>query len=214
MISSIAETRRLHGRQDPVDPAPRLPDWPAVAQMRLMPTGPMVVYPRWHSLAADWVSGQKNAGYMVSSAVPTRNTASDYLGVRDYRPGRQPQVDPLAQLGAHRQPGGNRILAPVSHNAVFCCWIRFRELIAARNRLPHLRPRSRSPPRWRSGKSGHNRRFGIGSSPGDAETQGARHSQIEEAMYWLAQVEATTAQPHGSVRRQACPGRKSHRSCS
>ncbi|MHB8142411.1 MAG: DUF58 domain-containing protein [Thermoleophilia bacterium] len=52
---------------------------------------PLVVYPRWHRLAGDWTAGQRNSGSTAASTTPSRSAASDYLGVRDYRPEDSPR---------------------------------------------------------------------------------------------------------------------------
>ena len=63
----------------------------AFSRRRFETQSPLVVYPRWHGITSDWGEGRKDAGYMVSSSVPTRHATSDFLGVREYRPEDSPR---------------------------------------------------------------------------------------------------------------------------
>lgn len=155
--------------------------------------GPVVIYPLWHRLATDWDSGQKNAGYMVSSAIPTRNTASDYLGVREYRPGdstrsihwrSSARLGKLASIEYSRQAAITPVILLDTYSE------------AERGKGPSstFETAVTVAASLIQRESGHNRRFGIGSSPGDAYGRGLG-PPMEEAMLWLAQVEASAAKP-------------------
>lgn len=155
--------------------------------------GPVVVYPLWHRLATDWDSGQKNAGYMVSSAIPTRNTASDYLGVREYHPGdstrsihwrSSARSGKLASIEYSRQAA----ITPVMLLDTFS------EAERGKGPSSTFEMAVTIAASLIQRESGHNRRFGIGSSPGDAYGRGLG-PPMEEAMLWLAQVEASAAKP-------------------
>jgi len=165
----------------------------ARSRSRLEVAGPVTVYPVWHRLHTDWASGRKNAGYMVSSAVPTRNAASDYLGVREYRPEDSPRSihwRSSARSGKLTSIEYSRLAAmtPVLLLDSFSDADRgnglsstFETAVTIAASMVHR-------------EAGHNRRFGIGASPGDASVRGLG-LQVDEAMDWLAQVQATTAQP-------------------
>lgn len=164
----------------------------ARSRRQLDAPGPLVVYPAWHRLTTDWDSGQKNAGYMVSSAVPTRHTASDYLGVREYRSGdsprsihwrssartgkltsieysRQAAITPVLLLDTFSEAGQGDPESPFETSVTIAASLAQRE-------------------------ASHNRRLGIGSFPGDAGARGLGAS-LEESMLWLAQVDPTAPQP-------------------
>ncbi|MBI5871207.1 MAG: DUF58 domain-containing protein [Actinobacteria bacterium] len=155
--------------------------------------GPLVVYPLWYRLATDWDSGQKNAGYMVSSAVPTRHTASDYLGVREYRAGDSPRsihwrssarTGKLTSIEYSRQAA----ITPVFLLDTFS------EADRGEGEASTFETAVSIAASLVQRESAHNRRFGLGSGPGDA---GVRElgMPVEEAMFWLAQVESPAAQP-------------------
>ncbi|MDO8736910.1 MAG: DUF58 domain-containing protein [Thermoleophilia bacterium] len=152
----------------------------------------LVVYPVWHNLSTDWDSGQKNAGYMVSSSVPTRNAASDYIGVREYRPEDSPRSihwrssarsGKLASIEYSRQAAITPVLILDS----------FRDANLGKGPASTFETAVIVAASLVQRDSGHNRRFGIGSSPGDAGIR-SLGLPLDEAMDWLAQVEATTEQ--------------------
>lgn len=154
---------------------------------------PLVVYPLWHQLDTDWDSGQKNAGYMVSSAVPTRHTASDYLGVREYRPGDSPRsihwrssarTGKLASIEYSRQAAITPVLL----------LDRFVEADRGEGPSSTFETAVQIAASLAQRESGHNRRFAVGSSPGDAGTR-ELGAPLAETMLWLAQVESSAKQP-------------------
>ncbi|MHB8793600.1 MAG: DUF58 domain-containing protein [Thermoleophilia bacterium] len=155
--------------------------------------GPLVVYPLWYPLATDWDSGQKNAGYMVSSAVPTRHTASDYLGVREYRSGDSPRSihwrssarsGKLTSIEYSRQAAITPVLLLDT----------FGEADRGKGEVSTFETTVSVATSLAQRESVHNRRFGLGSGPGDAGVRGLGTS-IEEAMFWLAQIEAPASTP-------------------
>jgi len=165
----------------------------ARSRRHLDAAGPLVVYPLWHQLATDWDSGQKNAGYMVSTAIPTRNTASDYLGVREYRPGDSPRSihwrssarsGKLASIEYSRQAAITPVLLLDT----------FSEAERGKGPSSTFETAVTIATSLAQRESGHNRRFGIGSSPGDAGVRGLG-PPMEEAMLWLAQVETSAEKP-------------------
>jgi len=164
----------------------------ARSRSRLEVAGPVTVYPVWHRLYTDWASGRKSAGYMVSSAVPTRNAASDYLGVREYRPEDSPRSihwRSSARSGKLTSIEYSRLAAitPVLLLDSFSDADRGNGLSSTFETAVTITASMVQR------ESGHNRRFGIGASPGDANVRGL--GQADAAMDWLAQVQATTAQP-------------------
>jgi uncharacterized protein (DUF58 family) len=180
----------------------------ARSRRRLDAAGPLVVYPYWYRLSSDWDSGQKNAGYMVSSAVPTRHTASDYLGVREYRAGDSPRSihwrssarsGKLTSIEYSRQAAITPVLLLDT----------FSEADRGEGESSTFETAVTIAASLVQRETAHNRRFGIGSGPGDAGVRGLG-LPVEEAMFWLAQVEAPAAQPinleeHGLPWPEATP---------
>ncbi len=165
----------------------------ARSRRRFNVDSPAVVYPGWQLLVSDWATGQKNAGYMVSSAIPTRNTASDYLGVRDYRPGDSPRsihwrtsarTNNLAVIEYARQAA----MTPVFLIDKFC------EAERGTGAASTFEAAVTIAASLAQRESRQNRRFGLGHSPDDAGAWGLGH-RFEEAMFWLAQVEADAKEP-------------------
>ncbi|MHB9112676.1 MAG: DUF58 domain-containing protein [Thermoleophilia bacterium] len=170
--------------------------------------GPLVVYPFWYRLATDWDSGQKNAGYMVSSAVPTRHTASDYLGVREYRSGDSPRSihwrssarsGKLTSIEYSRQAAITPVLLLDT----------FSEADRGKGEATTFETAVSIAASLAQRESVHNRRFALGNGPADAGVRGLG-MQVEEAMNWLAQVESPAAQPmnldvHGLPWPEATP---------
>lgn len=165
----------------------------ARSRRRFTSSCPLVVYPRWQQLLNDWDTGQKNAGYMVQSAIPARNMASDYLGVRDYRPedshrsihwrtsaragrlavveyARQAAITPAVLVDTFAQANVGDGQASTFEAAVS---------IAA-----SLVQREAS----------HNRRFALGSSPAEAAATGLGQ-RAAPAMLWLAGLKASGKTP-------------------
>ena len=129
---------------------------------------------------------------MVSSAVPTRHTASDYLGVREYRSGDSPRsihwrssarTGKLASIEYSRQAAITPVLLLDTFSETeqgdpessFETSVTIAASLAQR-------------------EASHNRRLGIGSFPGDAGASGLGAS-LEESMLWLAQVDPNAPQP-------------------
>jgi hypothetical protein len=165
----------------------------AKSKKKLFSACPLVVYPQWHKLPQDWDSGQKNAGYMVSTAIATRNPASDYLGVREYRPGdslrsihwrtaarsgrlavieyaRQTAMTPAVIIDTYEQGD-----IGTGWESTFETGITLAASIIKR-------------------EEGNHRRFALGSSPSDAGDSGLSQS-ADRAMLWLAGVEAVRSTP-------------------
>ncbi len=152
---------------------------------------PLVVYPYWYRLAGDWDTGLRNAGNMASSALPTRNSASDYLGVRDYRPEDSPRSihwrttarsNQLAVIEYAQQT----IMAPVMIVDPYCGGrpgggAPFEAAVTAAASLV-----------MREGVK--NRRFGFGHSLSDAAGRGLSHD-TGPAMRWLAGISAGAESP-------------------
>ena len=165
----------------------------ARSRRRIDTAGPLVVYPVWHRLSTDWDSGQKNTGYMTSSAIPTRHTASDYLGVREYRPEDSPRsihwrssarTGKLASIEYSRQTA----ITPVLLLDIFA------EAEKDNSRESAFETAVTIATSLLQREAGHNRRFGIGSSPDDAGKRGLS-PPMEEAMLWLARVKPSDAHP-------------------
>lgn len=154
---------------------------------------PLVVYPRWHRLSHDWDTGHKNAGYVVSSTIPTRHSASDYLGVREYRPEDSPRsihwrttarAGRLSVIDYARQASMTPVIlidtcadsqAGAGPDSTFETSVCIAASIIQRELV-------------------NNRRFGLGSSPADAAATelGQEH---DPAMLWLARIQADANQP-------------------
>lgn len=154
---------------------------------------PLVVYPRWFWLSGDWDAGQKNSGYAVASALPTRSTASDYLGVRDYRPEDSPRsihwrttarFGSLAVIEYARR-------ATISPVFILDC---FQDANIGDANESSFETAVTVAASLLQREALYNRRFAIGSTLEDAASRGLSH-EIEPAMLWLAQVEASAAQP-------------------
>ncbi len=165
----------------------------ARSRRRLKAACPLVVYPAWHALAGDWTSGQKNTGYMVSSAIPTRHTASDYLGVRDYRPGDSPRS---IHWRSAARTGNLAVIEYARQSAITPVFLvdNFSDANRGEGADSSFETAVTIAASLAQRECRHNRRFGIGSSPEDAAVRGLSHSS-DEAMYWLAQIEADSGKP-------------------
>jgi uncharacterized protein (DUF58 family) len=160
---------------------------------RLDVTSPLVVYPCWHRLTGDWATGQKNAGYMVSSAIPTRNTASDYLGVRDYRPGDSPRS---IHWRTSARSGNLAVIEYARQAAITPVFLvdTFAEADRGNDAASTFEAAVTIAASLVQREFRHNRRSGIGSSPDDAAARGLGDSAAE-AMLWLARTQAKAKRP-------------------
>jgi len=154
---------------------------------------PLVVYPRWFRLAGDWDAGRKNSGYAAASTLPTRSTASDYLGVRDYRPEDSPRS---IHWRTTARSGSLAVIeyarrATISPVFILDC---FQDANIGDADESSFETAVTVAASLLQREALYNRRFAIGSTPEDAAGRGLSH-EIEPAMLWLAQVEASAAQP-------------------
>lgn len=165
----------------------------ARSRRRFNVDSPAVVYPGWQLISSDWATGQKNTGYMVSSAIPTRNTASEYLGVRDYRPGDSPRS---IHWRTSARTNNLAVIEYARQTAMTPVFLvdRFSEADKGEGAASTFETAVSIAASLAQRESRQNRRFGLGHSPEDAGIRGLGH-QFEEAMFWLAQVEATAQKP-------------------
>lgn len=165
----------------------------ARSRRRLTVKNPLVVYSRLHRLAGDWASGQKNSGYMVASAIPTRNTASDYLGVRNYRAGDSPRS---IHWRTSARTGGLTVIEYARQAAITPVFLvdTYADADRGKDRGSTFETAVTIAASLAVRESRHNRRFGLGSSPGDAAAMGLGQP-IDEALLWLARVEAGAESP-------------------
>ncbi|MHB0866652.1 MAG: DUF58 domain-containing protein [Thermoleophilia bacterium] len=154
---------------------------------------PLVVYPRWHKLINDWDTGHKNAGYVVSSTIATRQSTSDYLGVREYRPEDVPRsihwrttarAGRLSVIDYARQAAVTPVIlidtfagshAGAGAEGTFETAVCIAASLVQRELL-------------------HNRRFGLGSSPADAAAAGLGQDH-DQAMLRLARIQPDSDRP-------------------
>ena len=160
---------------------------------QLETNSPIVVYPRRHQLANDWGSGQKNTGYMAASAIPTRNTASDYQGVRDYRPGDNPRS---IHWRTSARTGSLEVIEYARQSAITPVFLvdTFSGADRGKDMASTFETAVIIAASLAQRESIHKRRFAIGFSPEDAAARGLGHS-AEESMFWLAGVNATSEAP-------------------
>lgn len=160
---------------------------------RFTTTCPLTVYPRWQQLPCDWDTGHRNAGYLVQSAISTRNIASDYLGVRDYRPEDSPRsihwrtsarAGRLAVVEYARQASITPVVIVDTFAQANVGEGQASTFEAAVSIATSLVQR----------EVNHNRRFGLGSSVPDAAETGLS-GQPGPAMIWLAAVNADSEKP-------------------
>lgn len=163
-------------------------------QRRLLEAeAPLLVYPHWHKLASDWVTGQKNSGYMVSSAIPTRNTASDYLGVRDYRAGDSPRS---IHWRTAARTGNLAVIEFARQAAITPVFLvdTFADGDQGAGRLSSFETAVTIAASLAQRESSLRRRSAIGRSPFDAAIRGLENNS-REAMRWLAEVQPESKQP-------------------
>ncbi|MCL4472536.1 MAG: DUF58 domain-containing protein [Actinobacteria bacterium] len=160
---------------------------------RLKAEAPLLVFPHWHKLASDWVTGQKNSGYMVSSAIPTRNTASDYLGVRDYRSGDSPRS---IHWRTAARTGSLAVIEYARQTAITPVFLvdTFADGEQGEGTLSTFETAVTIAASLAQRESSNNRRSAIGFSPTDAAIRGLENSSLE-AMRWLAEVQADSKKP-------------------
>lgn len=165
----------------------------ARSRRRLETNSPIVVYPRRHQLAGDWASGYKNTGYMVASALATRNTASDYLGVRDYRSGDNPRS---IHWRTSARTGSLDVIEYARQSAMTPVFLvdTFFEADRGKGMASTFETAVTIAASLAQREAIHKRRFAIGFSPEDAAARGLSHS-AEESMFWLAGVNATSDAP-------------------
>ena len=165
----------------------------AISRCRFVTDNPLVVYPQLYGISGDWGQGWRDSGYMISGAVPTRHAASDFLGVREYRPedsprsihwrttarsntlsvieyAKQSAITPVFIVDTYSE--GNAGAGPESS---------FETAVSMAASLVRREAR-------------HNRRFAIGSSLAVAAGHGLEHDP-GPAMFWLAGIQAESGQP-------------------
>jgi uncharacterized protein (DUF58 family) len=154
---------------------------------------PMVVYPQWQPLPADWNSGGRSSGYSASSSVPVRSSSSDYLGVREYRPEDSPRSihwktsarsDRLAVVEYARQA----TITPVFLVDPF------REAIQGPPEASSFETAVSAAASLIQREAAYNRRFGSGTSLSDAAAKGLGHDP-DTAMMQLASLNADADEP-------------------
>ena len=154
---------------------------------------PLLVYPLWYQLQSDWTSGQKNFGYMVSSTIPTRHTASDYLGVRDYRAGDSPRS---IHWRTTARSGSLAVIEYARQAAITPVFLvdTFAEADAGMGPDSSFETAVSMAASLAQREALSSRRSGIGCSPEDAAEKGLE-SSVNEAMRWLAGIEAWSSKP-------------------
>lgn len=165
----------------------------AVSRRRFDTQNPLVVYPRWQTLKGDWGEGKKDAGYMVSSSVPTRHATSDFLGVRDYRPEDSPR-------SIHwRTSARSNKLAVIEYarqSAITPVFIvdPFKEGDAGTGRNSSFETAVSLTASLVQREAQKNRRFAIGATLDDAAGRGLEQNP-GPAMLWLAGFTADSGRP-------------------
>ncbi|MFA6002253.1 MAG: DUF58 domain-containing protein [Thermoleophilia bacterium] len=165
----------------------------ALSRRRFDTQSPLVVYPRWHGIRSDWGEGRKDAGYMVSSSIPTRHATSDFLGVREYRPEDSPR-------SIHwRTSARSNKLAVIEYarqSAVTPVFIvdAFIEGISGTGQDSSFETAVSLAASLVQREARKNRRFAIGETLIDAAERGLEHDP-GPAMLWLSNVSAGASGP-------------------
>ena len=130
---------------------------------------------------------------MVASAIPTRNTASDYLGVRNYRAGDSPRS---IHWRTAARSGDLAVIEYSRQAAITPVFLvdTFAEANQGEGSRSTFETAVSIAASLAQRESRNNRRSGIGSSPEDAAARGLENS-AREAMRWLAEVQADSAKP-------------------
>lgn len=165
----------------------------AKSRRRLPVSSPLVVYPRWEDLLLDWHAGSKDTGYMTTSAMPTRRSASDYLGVREYRAGDSPRSIHWRTTARTGKLAVIEYARPASTTPVVILDT-YTEANTRGGRIGSFESAVSLAASVIQREAARNRRYGFGASLADAIDRGLGNLS-EPAMRWLAQVRAVERKP-------------------
>ncbi len=152
---------------------------------------PLTVYPAWQRLAGDWNGDRRETGHAASSTSPSRCSAGDYLGVRDYRPEDSPRSIHWRTTARSNRLAVVEYARQTMVTPVFIV-DNFRGTGDAGEEVFEVLVNTTTSLLKREEEHGH--RFGLGHSPADAAGRKLGYD-TGAAMLWLSGIQADGSRP-------------------